>query len=296
MMNKGKTAIFIPAHNEENTIGAVVLLAKKHGRVFVIDDGSKDRTAKIAADAGAVVITREKNGGYGAALKTVLGAAKKVGAASSVILDGDMQHDPDEIPKISLPVLLGKADLAQGSRFKGKFVGAPLGRREGVAIINALYGLGRDGRKLDTQCGFRALSRKAVGTIRIGKDDYSAGEEIVTGALAHGLRICEVPVSVRYFNGRNGSPISQAAMLVRYAAAEIAKKRPLFYFGFSGVVMLVAAALSGLHVVETLYATRSLLVGTALVTVFFGIAGLVLLMAGVNLYMLDEIVRRIEQR
>ena len=106
---KGKLAIFIPAYNEERSIGSVVLLARKHGAVHVVDDGSTDRTGAIAKSAGARVIRRKRNGGYGAALATAVKCAKNADAAVIVFIDADFQHEPGDIARLAEPVLSGKA-------------------------------------------------------------------------------------------------------------------------------------------------------------------------------------------
>jgi len=294
-MKKPRIAVFIPAYNEERSIVTVVLLSKKYGPVYVIDDGSSDRTANIAADAGAHVVMREKNGGYGAALATALEKAKGVGAAASVFLDGDFQHEPGDIPRVAKPVLLGKADVGLGTRFGsggGKFVGAPAGRKQGVALLNRLSGMKNGGRALDYQCGFRAFSRKALGRISIGESSYAGGAAMITSAQESGMRVEEVPLCVRYFEGGRMGALEQAAGLVRFTVSEIAKKKPIFYFGFTGIACMCASALLGAFVVEQTYAAKTVPVGSALLTVFLGIGGLVLVLIGINLYILNELSRR----
>ena len=106
----------IPAYNEEKTIGSVVLEAKQHAmRVIVVDDGSQDATGKIAKLAGAQIIHHPQNQGKGAALKTGLQAAED--ADIVVTLDSDGQHHPQEIPQILEPIVQGRADLVNGSRY-----------------------------------------------------------------------------------------------------------------------------------------------------------------------------------
>ena len=289
-----RTAIFIPAYNEERSIGSTVLLAKKYGKVFVVDDGSKDATSLVAARAGANVIRREKNGGYGAAMKAAYEQAKLIDAGAYVFLDGDFQHDPNEIPKVAAPVLSGKADLSLGSRFRGKFVSAPEYRKHGVRLINTLAaaGNGKERMVLDSQCGFRALSKKAIESVRFFEDSYAAGSEIVTSAAQSGLRIVEVPVSVRYYGEKNGGPLAHGAGLVGYLLGEIARRRPLVFFVGSGFLLLALSALLGIFVVKTFYSTGALATGSAFLTVFTGIAGLVLMLIGINLYTLQALVER----
>ena len=91
----------VPCYNEEYTIGSVVLKTKHYvDEVLVIDDGSMDGTAKIAKDAGAVVISHKVNSGKSMAIKTGFKYALDNNFDYVVTIDGDGQHDPAEIPAI----------------------------------------------------------------------------------------------------------------------------------------------------------------------------------------------------
>ncbi|MFA6907804.1 MAG: glycosyltransferase family 2 protein [Candidatus Micrarchaeia archaeon] len=288
-MKSGKIVIFIPAYNEGRTIGSAVLLARKYGDVYVIDDGSSDRTAQVAREAGATVMAHRKNMGYGAALKSALAAARKMDASAFVFMDADGQHDAGEIPAVAAPVLEGRADLCQGSRFLGKFVSAPAGRREGVAFINKLTSAQNGKKEVDAQCGFRAISKKAAGMIAVGADGYAGCAEMVASAQHAGLRVAEVPVHVRYFSERN-NPFQQGAGLVDYVAGQVIRKNPLALFAGAGTLLLAASALLGVFVVETFYARHELATGSAFLTVFFGIAGMIMVLIGLNLYTLKKVL------
>jgi len=290
-MRRARIVAFIPACNEERTIGSVVLLARQYADVYVVDDGSSDRTAQLAREAGAKVIARAKNGGYGAALRTALEAARKMDADAFVFLDADGQHDAAEIPVVAAPVLSGKADLCQGSRFLGKFVSAPAGRREGVAFINKLTSAHYGKREVDAQCGFRAILGKSAGKIVLESDDYCASAEFVSSAQHAGLRVAEVPVHVKYFGERN-NPFAQGAGLVDYVAGQAIRKNPLALFAGIGAVLLAISALLGVFVVGSFYSGRGLATGSAFLTVFFGIAGMVMVLIGINLYTLRKMLEK----
>jgi len=287
----GKIRIFIPAYNEERSIGSAVLLAKKYGSVTVVDDGSEDKTADVARIAGATVVRHGKNRGYGASLQTILGTARK-GADSDtfVIIDGDYQHDPAEIPSVAAPVSCGGADVAVGSRFSGKFIGQPAYRKAGVEFLNRLAKVGKRGDSLDFQCGFRAFSKKAADAMRVHEDGYAGGAEMLASAIDAGLRIAEVPVHVRYYRDGAGGVLAQGAGLATYLVQAVAARKPLFFFGIVGAALLICSALLGIFVVETFYSTRTLPVGSALLTLFSGIAGMVMALIGINLYTLGLIM------
>jgi glycosyltransferase involved in cell wall biosynthesis len=286
-----KLAIFIPAFNEERSIGSVVLQAKRYGQVFVVDDGSTDRTSAIARAAGAKVVRRSQNGGYGAALKTAFLHARKTDADAFVFLDADGQHDPAEIPLVAAPVLEGRADLSIGSRFLGKATGAPAYRLIGVGVINRLSAIQAQKKGVDYQCGFRAFSRSAAGKIKVRQDGYQACGEVVVSAQRKGLRIAEVPVHIRYFE-EGGNPLAHGAGLVSHIMAGIAKRKPMVFFGGGGMLLLAVSALLGIFVVNTFYSKGVLPIGTAFLTVFAGISGLVLILIGINLYTLGAVLGR----
>ena len=288
----GKLAVFIPAYNEERSIAAVVLLAKKYGRVFVIDDGSDDRTGGLAASAGAKVVRHNGNFGYGAAVKTALRLARRMDERAFVFLDGDFQHDPAEIPKVAAPVLSGEADVCLGSRFKGKMFSPPPYREKGVKFINSLSRIRSGGRELDFECGFRAFSKKAAAKIMPRDDGYSACSEAIVLALEEGLQVNEVPVSVRYFGDRNASPLAQGAGLAGTIINATMRRKPLLFFAGSGLAMLLASALLGIFVAKTYYSTKVLATGSAFLTVFTGIVGLVLLSIGINIYTLETLLEQ----
>jgi glycosyltransferase involved in cell wall biosynthesis len=115
---KNGIIVAIPCLNEEVAIGSVVLRAKKYAdSVVVIDDGSNDSTAEIAKLAGAHVIKHENNQGKGAAIRDAFDYAKLHGAEILVLIDGDRQHNTDDIPGLVMPILSGEADMVNGSRF-----------------------------------------------------------------------------------------------------------------------------------------------------------------------------------
>jgi glycosyltransferase involved in cell wall biosynthesis len=193
-----KIIAVIPCLNEEHFISDVVVKAIKHvDTVIVIDDGSKDATARLARDAGAEVVSHPFSQGAGSATRTGFDSALKYGADIVVTLDGDGQHDPREIPLVVKPVVDGKADLVIGSRFLTE-AQVFFYRKLGIDAITFLYNTGHRVKISDAQSGFRAYSRKAVECIDITYPGFGFSIETLVQARKYGLTIYEVPVTCIY--------------------------------------------------------------------------------------------------
>ncbi len=197
----------VPARNEEGAIGLVVAEIRAFDPgldVLVIDDGSVDRTAARAAEAGATVVRLPFNLGIGGAVQTGFMYALAHGYELAVRLDGDGQHDPSELPKLIEPVLRGDADIVVGSRFAAPpFDGdtdsyrPPLARRAGIRFFAGIVSLLVRQRVTDTTSGFQALNGKGI---RLFADDYPHDYpevEATVMVVKHRLRLLEVPVLMR---------------------------------------------------------------------------------------------------
>ncbi|MGA2368382.1 MAG: glycosyltransferase family 2 protein [Dehalococcoidia bacterium] len=193
-----KVVAVIPCLNEERFIGGVVTRAAGYvNKVIVVDDGSADHTAQAAIQAGAEVIRHPASRGAGAATKTGLEAALKAGADIIVTLDGDNQHDPDEIPILLKPFTTGEADIVIGSRFLREAC-VPAYRKLGIDIITWLYNAGHKERIVDAQSGFRAYSRKAAEAVNITYPGFGFSIQTLVQARKKGLKIVEAPISCIY--------------------------------------------------------------------------------------------------
>lgn len=189
-----KDLIVMPAYNEEHSIGKVLDALKREGwhKIIVVDDGSHDRTAEIARSKGALVVSHEKNMGLGAALRSGLGRARKLGADRVITFDADGQHDPKAVE--SLAKALKNADLVIGVR---RHLNIPLHKRVGnfgLNLITCLF----SGVITDSQSGSRAFNKRALELIRIRSNRYEVSSEIIIQARKRGLRLQEVPVECFY--------------------------------------------------------------------------------------------------
>src|SRR5712692_1470650 len=193
--------IGIPAFNVEGKIAKVVIQARRCcDQIVVCDDGSSDDTGKIAESLGCKVVRHDRNLGYGAAIRSLIDAARSGGADILVTIDGDGQHDPKEIPDLVNPIIRWEADLVIGTRFGPDSTNAPVPRLRKLGIKSITWLVdGLTNQKIsDAQSGLRAYGKKALSCIHPGEQGMVASTEILLIAKANCLRVLEVPCTVRY--------------------------------------------------------------------------------------------------
>ena len=193
--------IIIPAYNEEKTIALVVrgVFTSNPGvQVVVVDDGSSDKTARLAKESGAVVIQHVINRGQGAALQTGNDYALKAGAEVIAHFDADGQFEPREISKLVEPIVQAEADVVLGSRFlKNNTI--PLSKKYLVLPTARLVNFIFTGLWLsDAHNGFRVMAARAAGLIKINQDRMAHNSDIVRQIKEDNLSFIEVPVTVHY--------------------------------------------------------------------------------------------------
>lgn len=192
----------LPAYNEAGAIGHVIEGVKQvlpQADIVVIDDCSTDNTVQVARDAGATVVCIPCNLGIGGAVQTGFKFAREHNYDVVIRLDGDGQHDPNEVPALFAAISSGRIDAVFGSRFIGKDsdMKIPFGRRLGIKTFAFLVTVLTRQRATDTTSGFMCLNRYAVGTLA----DYLPQDypEVEGRIILHkaGLKTLELPVIMR---------------------------------------------------------------------------------------------------
>ncbi|WP_048150665.1 glycosyltransferase family 2 protein [Palaeococcus ferrophilus] len=288
-----RTLIIIPAYNEELTIGSIVALAKKYGDVLVVDDGSSDRTSEIAQKAGAIVIRHKTNSGKGAALRTGFEYALSKDYDVVVTIDADGQHNPEEIPYLVEPLIKGEADFVIGSRYlNGSKKKIPLYRRLGLWVLNKSTKVASK-MEVDSQSGFRALRRKALEKLNLSSSGYAVETDMVINAREQGLRIKEVPISVRYDvpNKHKKNPVSHGLGVLASVVGLIGYKRPLLLFGVLSLMSFVTAGVLAYLALQPYYHGGRVFLTQAIGAGIFTIIGIQLFVAGLTLNVLAKMVR-----
>lgn len=192
--------VVIPAYNEARSIAAVVRDARRvlpGAAVLVVNDCSRDDTARVARQAGAQVLDLPFNLGIGGALQAGYRFAAKAGFAVAARLDGDGQHPAEYLPRMVEMVRRGEADVVVGSRFLAparEGYQSTLVRRAGIRYLSGLLSFLVRTRVTDPTSGFRVGGRRMIElAARSYPRDYPEPESIVMWGR-NGVRFCEVPV------------------------------------------------------------------------------------------------------
>ncbi len=192
-------AIVIPAFRAATALPGVLARARPAApgaQVIVVDDGSGDATASVAAEAGALVVRHPENQGKGRALASGLAAAVVAGADLVVTMDADGQHAPEAIPLLLAALHERNWDLVVGSRERTG--GMPRSRQMSNWLSSALLSRAVGFRIPDSQSGFRAMRRRVAETVRPSGPRYEFETEFLLQAARRGFRIGAVPVATVY--------------------------------------------------------------------------------------------------
>jgi glycosyltransferase involved in cell wall biosynthesis len=200
MLDSGskRLLVLVPAFNEQAAIRAVVLGIRAevpYATVLVVDDGSRDATAREAQDAGALVVRHPFNLGIGATVQTGLKYARLRGYDLVVRVDGDGQHDQAGIASLCTALQTHQVDAVFGSRFMGTraLMQIPIARRLGIFCFAAIVTVLTGQRTTDATSGFFCLNRRAVDVLaELMPQDYPEVESRVVLHKA-GLRVREIP-------------------------------------------------------------------------------------------------------
>ncbi len=217
----GRSLAVIPAYNEEATLAGVIADLREHAGdldVLVIDDGSTDRTAKIARAEGARVLSHPFNLGIGGAVQSGFKYALENDYDFCVQVDADGQHGPAEIVKLQDALESDPAiDMVVGSRFltSDYRYPAPVSRRTGIHIFAWICSRIVRQRVSDPTSGFRLCNRRAISLYaRDYPHDFPEVEAILM-LHRHSLRMREVPV-VMYERGGGRSSITGSGKSAYY--------------------------------------------------------------------------------
>lgn len=213
----GRSVVVIPVHNEASTIGAIVAAARAYGPVIVVDDASDDGSGQHAAASGATVLTQPRQHGKGAALLCGFGEALRRGADTIVTLDGDGQHNPQDIPCLVAASQYWPGSVIIGGRLDGE---AEIPRHRLQAILVGSFWINWMGRCniRDTQSGFRVYPADVLQALPLKYGGFLLESEILIKASQAGYNIHEVPIRAVYQPRQRSQyrPIRDGSVITMY--------------------------------------------------------------------------------
>jgi hypothetical protein len=197
----GGVLVCIPAFDEAQSLPAVLAeipaeVAGQRTHVLVIDDGSRDGTAAVARSLGAHVVSHPVNSGQGAALQTGYLVAERLGVDVVVTLDADGQHDPSQMERLVEPIVRDEADFVVGSRRMGEGESDSRARDAGITVFTRLINQLGGTQVSDIANGYRAIRASRLAAIAFTEDQFH-NPELLLGAARAGLRVLDVPVTIR---------------------------------------------------------------------------------------------------
>ena len=208
-----KTGILICAYNEEKHIKKVVNETLKYVKdVIVVNDGSKDNTLKELKKTKAIILNHKVNKGKGEALKTGFKYAYEKGFDYLILMDGDGQHSPKDVPKFLKEIEKG-CDLILGCR-KKRHSDMPKRRRVSNFATSALISTKRRKWIKDTQCGFRAVRLSFLKNINLKRKSYDLESEMIIKMIKKGAKMKNLEVETIY--GDETSTINPAKESFRF--------------------------------------------------------------------------------
>ncbi len=224
-------AAVIPCFNESAAIGPLVSAVRGHlPRVLVVDDGSTDGTASAARAAGAEVLSLPVNQGKGAALQAGLRRACEMGFTWALLLDGDGQHLPEDLPSFLAAMQADRADLVIGNRMTAPG-DMPALRRLINRVMSGMLSSLSGTRLPDTQCGFRLVRVAAWAGLPLHCTRFEVESEMLLAFLAAGRRVEFIPVHSRYKTEQSKiQPVRDTLLWLRWlwrARADFARARKL---------------------------------------------------------------------
>ena len=287
-----KITIGIPAYNEEKNIASIITKLKNiTDSIIVCNDGSSDLTGKIAEDMGAMIITHEKNMGYGTAINSIFKKSNEIHSDILVTFDGDGQHRIEDIKKILKPIQDNEADIVIGSRFLGKTKNLPKYRKFGIKTITGLTNVMTGSNITDSQSGFRAYSQKVLQEISPTESGMGISTEILIKATNKKMRITEIPITISYENNTHSKePISHGTSVIISTVKHVVIERPLLYYGISGLFFLGIGLIFGMWALQIYSEQQVFMTNVALIGICGIILGTILLISGTILFSISTLI------
>jgi len=297
-MYRDKTvSVIVPAYNEEKLIGKVLKTIPAFvDRIVVVDDASRDRTGEIVAshhieDSRITCLRHSKNEGVGGAIATGYKWAREKGIDISVVMAGDAQMDPEDLPALLDPIVDGKVDYAKGNRlFTGKaWRVIPKARYFGNAILSFFTKIASGyWHVADSQSGYAAVTLEVLKTIDLDSiyRRYGMPNDLLVKLNVYQFRVRDVPVNPVYGIGeQSGIRIYKVVFTLSFLLLKLFLWRlkekyvirdfhPLVLFYLLGFVLTPIGVVFGCYLLVFRLFSGPVAATSALFAAFFAISGL----------------------
>lgn len=255
-----KVAVLIPCYNEAVTIGKVVNDFKRvlpDADIYVYDNNSKDDTAAIAEDHGAIVRTEPRQG-KGNVVRQMF---REIDADYYIMVDGDDTYPAEAAPRLLEPLMNDTADMTVGDRLSNGTYGEENDRAfHGFGnnlvrwLIKVIYGYAFD----DVMTGYRAFNRIFVKTMPVLSEGFQIETELSIHAVDKRFRITDVPIDYRDRPEGSYSKLStfgDGAKVLRAIASLFKDHKPMAFFGWLALILIVLGLIAGIPVIAEYFQT-----------------------------------------
>lgn len=255
-----KVAVLIPCYNEAVTIGKAVDDFKRvlpDADIYVYDNNSKDDTAAIAEDHGAIVRTEPRQG-KGNVVRQMF---REIDADYYIMVDGDDTYPAEAAPRLLEPLMNDTADMTVGDRLSNGTYGEENDRAfHGFGnnlvrwLIKVIYGYAFD----DVMTGYRAFNRIFVKTMPVLSEGFQIETELSIHAVDKRFRITDVPIDYRDRPEGSYSKLStfgDGAKVLRAIASLFKDHKPMAFFGWLALILIVLGLIAGIPVIAEYFQT-----------------------------------------
>ena len=296
MYKDRKIAVVVPAHNEERLIEKTITTIPDYiDKIIVVDDASTDGTVNIVLSLQStiseklILIRHEKNKGVGGAIKTGYKKALELGMDIAVVMAGDAQMDPKELPRLLEPIVENKADYTKGNRLvHPEKLKMPRLRRFGNSILTLLTKIASGYWDIiDPQNGYTAISKKALREMDFEKiyDGYGCPNDILIELNIRNMRVMDIEMPPRYGEEKSGIKLGRYSFKLSWLLLKGFFRRintkygglrfhPLWLFYMGGIILFSLGILYSLSLLYyKLFIGGGLSPGSVLLPALFLIIG-----------------------
>ena len=223
-----------------------------------------------------------------------LGFAKALELAPTVVvmLDGDGQHSPEEIPGIVDPIVKSEAEMVIGSRFQGTEINVPVWRQFGQHALTFITNYTSGTKSTDSQSGFRAFSPQILKNFTIRTSGFSIESEMQFWATENGIAVAEIPINCLYEEKSKRNPITHGLQVLNGIFQLVSESRPLFYFGLVGAFITLCGVIGWWWTLSQYAETNQFAFGYGLVSALITIIGVIFIFQGITLNTLRKVMEK----